>query len=286
MIKTAICAIIKDEHRFLKEWIDWHLNLGFDAIHLFEDKGSESHEEIVKDYSNVFLRRYETDDEVRNLLQWQGNSHRQHVLYEWFGDAYQQTYDWVAFIDLDEFVVFHNGYTLEKLCEEFEQYSAVLLNWRMMGASGHIQRPTCGVMEAYTEVTGFLKQDYGYCYKSLCNLKKWKRLNHLHLANDAVNTNHGTDVNEISWNKVSLDHFFTKSWEDWCDRIFNRGGTLNGHRTLDLFFRANQSMAHLERELINDVAHMIPKGTYWLDSSRTLIAGGNVKKIMSLNRTL
>lgn len=80
-MKTAICAIIKDEHLYLKEWIDYHLSIGFDSIYLFEDKDSKSHEDIVEGYCNVSLRRYETDEEVRELLKQQGNSHRQLVLY-------------------------------------------------------------------------------------------------------------------------------------------------------------------------------------------------------------
>jgi FkbM family methyltransferase len=204
------------------------------------------------------------------------------VLYNWFGDTYQTNYDWVAFIDLDEFMVFGDGYDLNRICSEFEPYPAVLINWRMIGASGHITRPK-NVIDSYTEVVNFLPQDYGWCYKSFCNLNKWKGMLHLHKANGAVNTNHGLDVNDISWEKVALNHYFTKSWEDWCDRIFNRGGTLNGHRTLDLFFDCNPSMKHLKDGLISEVAHMKPKGTYWLDKNRTLIAGGNVKKIMQLN---
>jgi FkbM family methyltransferase len=114
-------------------------------------------------------------------------------------------------------------------------------------------------------------------------MEKWNKMEHLHLACGAVNTNHNYDTCEIVWDKVSLDHYFSKSWEDWCDRIFNRGGTLNGHRTLDLFFDINKSMQHLKKDLMNSVSDRIPVGTYWLDKNRTLIAGGNVKKIMQLN---
>ena len=154
----AICAIIKNEHRFLEEWVEWHLNIGFDAIHLFEDKGSKSHKEICKKYSNVYLRGYEEDEEVQKMLSYEG-SYRQFVLYNWFGDTYKDKYEWVAFIDLDEFFVFSNGYTLDILCEEFSEYSAVTINWKMIGASGNINRPNIGVMQAYTEVVDFLKQD-------------------------------------------------------------------------------------------------------------------------------
>lgn len=282
-MKTAICAIIKDEHLFLEEWIEWHLGLGFDAIHLFEDKGSKSHEDICDKYGNVYLRRYEEDDEVQKLISYEG-SYRQSVLYNWFGDTYKDKFDWVAFIDLDEFFVFGNGYTLDILCEEFSEYSAVTINWKMIGASGNINRPNMGVMQAYTEVVDFLKQDYGWCYKSFCNMKKWKGMKHLHLAYGAVNTNHSQNTYEILWDKVSLNHYFSKSWEDWCDRIFKRGGTLNGHRTLELFFDVNPSMEYLREELVSKVTHRIPKGTYWLDKKRGIIAGGNVSKINELNK--
>lgn len=283
IMKTAICAIIKNEHRFLQEWLDWHLGLGFDAIHLFEDKGSDSHEEITSQYNNVYLRRYADDEEVQELLAWQGSSSRQTVLYDYFARANKGEYDWVGFFDLDEFVTFADGYDLNKLCAEFEPYPAVLLNWRMMGASGHIQRPACDVVEAYTEEVGFLHQDKGWEHKSIVNLKRYKGMANLHRAVGAVDTHHETDFKRLHYDKAWLNHYFTKSWEDWCDRIFIRGGTLNGHRTLAQFFEANPSMEHLRDELIASVADKIPNGTYWLDKKRGLIAGGNVPKIMALN---
>lgn len=283
-MKTAICAIIKDEHRFLEEWIEWHLGLGFDAIHLFEDKGSKSHEEICAKYSNVYLRRYEDDEEVRELLAWQGNSNRQKTLYEWFADNWATVYNWVAFIDLDEFFFFADGYDLGRLCHEFESYPAVLLNWKMIGASGHINRPKCGVMEAYTEVGEFLTQDRLWEHKSFVNLHRYKGMATLHRAVDAVNTHYESDFKRIYYDKAWLNHYFTKSWEDWLERIFVRGGTMHAHRTLGQFFDTNKSMEHLRDELIASVADRIPNGTYWLDRKRGIIAGGNVKKIMSLNK--
>jgi len=283
-MKKTICAIIKNEQAFLKEWIEWHLSLGFDTIHLYEDKGSESHEEIVAEYNNVFLRRYETDEEIKALLEAQGSAARQTVLYNWFGTTHKEDYDWVAFIDIDEFIVFNNGYTLDSFCKEFEPYSAVLMNWRMMGANGHISKPEVSVTEAYTMESPSLPQDYGYNYKSLCNLKKWKGLIHNHLAEGCVNTNHKEDIHEIQYDKVALNHYFTKSWEDWCDRIFKRGGTQNGHRTLAQFFEVNPDMEHLRIELIRSVADLVPVGTYWLDKENRIIAGGNVRKVMALNQ--
>lgn len=284
-MKTAICAIIKDEHRFLEEWIEWHLGLGFDAIHLFEDKGSKSHEEICEKYSNVYLRRYEDDEQVQELLAWQGNSGRQKKLYEWFMENYKDKYDWVAFIDLDEFITFADGYKLDMLLEEFKPYPAVLLNWKIMGASGHINRPNCGVVEAYTEVGCFSSQDLKWGYKSIVNTSRYKGLVDLHYAEGSVNTHHGTNQYDYYYDKAWLNHYFTKSWEDWCDRIFVRGGTQNGHRTLMEFFEVNPSLEYLKEELLLNISNKIPKGTHYLDKKNHIISGGNIDKIMRLNGT-
>lgn len=283
-MKTAICAIIKDEHLFLKEWIDWHLSLGFDAIHLFEDKGSDSHEEITKDYDKVILHSFAKDTEVQEVLKANGSSARQLVLYNWFGDTYKEQYNWIAFIDLDEFIMFNDNYSLDKLCEEFEPYSTVLLNWRIMGASGHIKRPTRGVMEAYTKEEPPMLMERNYMYKSFCNMKRWLGFSaYLHLADGYVNTNHRQDTHEWCYDKAWINHYFTKSWEDWCSRIFSRGDTQNGHRLLCDFFDANPSMREYEEILVNSVIQQIPNGTHKVKRGSKLIAGGNVSAIEALN---
>lgn len=280
-MKTAICAIIKDEHRFLEEWIEWHLGLGFDAIHLFEDKGSKSHEEICEKYSNVYLRRYEDDEELQEIIAPKFGNKKQCRLYQWFCGRSQA--DWVAFIDIDEFMMFEEGWNLHRFCEEFSDYPAVHLYWKMKGASGHIERPSCGVVDAYTEDAPFIKQDDGWNMKSLVNIRKGLGMRTVHHANGAVRTD-GTDgEGRPIYDKAWLNHYFTKSWEDWCDRIYKRGDVYRGHRTLAQFFECNPSMEHLRDELIASVANRIPNGTYWLDRKRGLIAGGNVKKIKALN---
>lgn len=281
-MKNSICAIIKDEHLFLKEWIDWHLGLGFDAIHLFEDKGSKSHEEICEKYSNVYLRRYENDNEIRQILSNQGNSGRQKDLYSWFAINYRSIYDWVAFIDIDEFLFFNEDYSLERLCNEYGDCPAILLYWKMMGASGKIKKQD-NVIESYTEEAVIPRNELNWAHKVLCNLRLWPGMDSLHRTREYVNTNRKKDLLDFCYDKAWINHYFTKSWEDWCDRIFHKGGTQKAHRLLSDFFVINPSMRKYEKDLINSVSHLIPNGTYKLNR-KGLIAGGNVSKIMNLNR--
>lgn len=278
-MKTAICAIIKDEHLFLKEWIDWHLSLGFDAIHLFEDEGSKSHEQICEKYSNVYLRRYEDDKELREIIAPEFGNSKQKKLYEWFYN--HSSDDWVAFIDIDEFIIFEDEWNLYRFCKEFDDYPAVYLYWQIKGASGHIKRPSCGVVEAYTEDTGYIEEDTWYM-KSFVNINKGLGIRSVHHANGAIRTDY-TEGDAPVYKKAWLNHYFTKSWEDWCERIYRRGDLYRGNRTLAQFFEVNPSMEYLRKELIASVSEMIPNGTYWLDKKNKIIAGGNISKINKLN---
>lgn len=279
----TICAIIKDEHNFLREWIDWHLTLGFDSIHLFEDKGSKSHEDLVKQYDNVFLRRYEDDEEIQTLLQGDNFHNRQYLIYSWFCET--TDVDWVAFIDIDEFIIFEEGWNLEKLCTHFQDYPALYLFWKMKGASGHVHKPKCGVMEAYTIDSPFISSDIGWNCKSFVNINKREGLRTIHHANGAVRTD-GTEGEEPIYEKVWINHYFTKSWDDWCDRIYNRGDVACNNRTLHQFFECNPDMEPLKDKLIDSVSERIPFGTYWLDKNKGLIAGGNTKTIEQLNKRI
>ena len=52
-MENCILTIIKNEHPYLDEFIRYHLDLGIAHIFVFEDIGSESHEEITRKYGKI-----------------------------------------------------------------------------------------------------------------------------------------------------------------------------------------------------------------------------------------
>jgi hypothetical protein len=61
---------------------------------------------------------------------------------------------WLAFIDLDEFIVLHDtAYTqnIGGFMHQYEQYGALAVNWVLLGSSGHKQRPAGGSLINYTK---------------------------------------------------------------------------------------------------------------------------------------
>lgn len=285
-MKTAICTCIKDEHPYLKEWIDWHLDRGFSHIYLYEDNGSKPHDEIVRLFpESVTLLPI---DLVRN--EPVTVERRQMQMYVYSMRTLSDKYDWIAFIDADEYVDFEEGWNLERLLKEHDAFPAVMLSWMLYSANGRIAKPDGGVIESYPKAD--VDVDYKniwfgahWCLKSIVNTKNYKGFKNIHWAKDAVNMNGNSTPEYKVFRKAWIRHYYTKSWDEWVWRIMERGDLCNGNRKLAQFFNTNPDMLPMKEKLIRSVAHRIPHGNkcYILDEKYKIIAGGNIHKINELN---
>ena len=152
--KIAICVPIKDETEYLKEWLDWHFDLGITDIYLYEDDNSVSHLDIINQYNNahfdkisrVFFEEYPSDFQFTKRGAW-----KQSYLYHYFYNKYRDKYDWIMFIDIDEFLILKKP--LQEILNEFKNNPAIKFKWRIMTANGHIKKPAGNVMDNYTEIS-------------------------------------------------------------------------------------------------------------------------------------
>ena len=48
-MKTAICAIAKHENVYINDWVNYHLNLGFDHIYIYDDNSSSGIRETLNE---------------------------------------------------------------------------------------------------------------------------------------------------------------------------------------------------------------------------------------------
>lgn len=283
--KYAICAIIKDEQRYIEEWLDYHLALGFDNITLYQDFDSTPHDDIVKKYDKVNLIPLKGNKlgivdkhNTRNQL-----AAYRHFLFE---TKKNHNYDWVLFTDIDEYLMFEDGYDLDKLTDEYEDYTGILLCWKLYNANGHIKRPKGKIMENYTRTIKYkLNNDYQWNIKSFANINKCDDFIHIHAIKDAVHTNLEKNVHApMNYEKAWINHYFTKSFEDHCERMFKRGNMSNNFRSFDDFFDLNPDLKHKEMELLNSIRHIHCYSTAYLSIKHKLISGGNLRTIEELNR--
>lgn len=248
-MKTCICVIIKNEEEYLDEWISHHLQLGIDEIFLYEDYGSRSHLDIVKPYGDrVHLNSidiiFNSLDPNKNVINT--GERNQIQLFNYFPQMYKEVFDWILFNDLDEFLILKQP--LHDLLKEYDDKPGILLKWRWYGASEHINKPTGKVMDNYTKYATSTF-DYHWAYKSFINCKKFQKWEkHLHKAEGAV-----FPLNDIGRHKAWINHYFTKSWEEWKSKILERGDNFPGNRKIEHFFHLNRDMLPLKKQLMSEV---------------------------------
>ena len=292
MYKTSsvICSIVKDERLYIREWVDYHLALGFDKIYIYEDYGSVSHADLVQDLIDqgrvelVALGDGKIPVTKRSIRQGQMT---QYQLYKWFLNQCKNgniKADWVGFFDVDEFVTFDDGYNLPKLENEFDSYGGVLLCWVTYGANGHVSRPEGKVIENYTQhmPLSFQFDHAMWCVKSLVNIKNCPSMKTIHAFDNCISTDFIRQLShrESAYQKCHIRHFYTKSWEDYCFRMQRRGNMGNNMRCYDLFFKCSPEFADKEKEMIDYLRHnTITTGTMWISHKHRVISGGNVRKL-------
>lgn len=244
-MKTCICTIIKDENLYLDEWISHHLNLGIDEIFLYEDEGSISHSVITEPYGDkVHLYSINEIKNVKNK-QYKG-SRNQEKLFDYFPHTYKDDFDWILFNDVDEFLILKQP--LHKLLEEYKDETAILLRWKWYGASGYINKPIGKVMDNYIKPTT-TTFDWGWNFKSFINCKNFKKWEKpIHKVEGAV-----FPLTDWGGHKAWLNHYFTKSWEEWKTKILERGDNFPGNRKIEHFFQLNRDLIHLKNDLLLDL---------------------------------
>ena len=160
----ALCCIAKDEDVYLKEWISYHLLLGFEHIFLYDDMSRVPVAELLQGWASpqhVTILRRDTP-----LKQQEAYDH----CLENFG----KHFSWIAFLDVDEFLRLGSAAgdpcaqqeepqaalpgteagDIRCFLSEFEPYAALGVNWRMFGWNGHEKRPLGLVLASYTQCLG------------------------------------------------------------------------------------------------------------------------------------
>ena len=117
---SAVILLIKDENRYLKEWLDWHLNLGFEHVYIY-DNGEKDHVQEIVD-----LYAMEVQQKI-TVIDWTGHhTHIQQDAYNHFLSNHKKDVRWGLFIDSDEFLRFTDGETTDvnAFLRSYEDYTA------------------------------------------------------------------------------------------------------------------------------------------------------------------
>ncbi len=135
----SVCAIAKNEGPYFKEWIEWHLKHGVDKFYIYDNESADDTKSILMPYikSGIVDYRY-----------WPGHR-RQLAAYDDCLENNRFASRWIAFIDLDEFIVPIKDASIPKFLRIFEAFAAVEINWLIFGSSGRKTKTPGTVMERF-----------------------------------------------------------------------------------------------------------------------------------------
>lgn len=180
-MRYLLCALIKDEHKHLPEWIEHHKKIGFDIL-LIEDHYSISHYDLAREYNVSFAHieelgvKFEVD--------------RKKQAFNWV--LQNVDFDWCMFLDLDNYF---RG-TLDNIPDA----DVVRIPVRNYGANGHIKSPSLPMDEAYNANPISYDLHFKYIFKK--TQEEYKEYG-LWIEGDFPTLD------------AHVDHYVTMSWEDF-----------------------------------------------------------------------
>jgi Glycosyltransferase family 92 len=138
-INLAICAILRDEARYLAEWVCFHRIQGVEQFYLYDNRSTDDWRSVLEPEITAGTV------DVRHWPFMPGQA----AAYEDCLRRHRNDSRWIAFIDVDEFLFSPTGRPLPDILRGFDMHPGVVVNWRIYGTNGWEQSPPGLVTENY-----------------------------------------------------------------------------------------------------------------------------------------
>jgi len=218
---------VKNEARYIPEWIEFHLMQGYDHFILYDNGSTDNVFEIAKPYTDAGLlefRFYPAGLEgAKNF--W---------LAEQCCKEQRGKSKWIDFRSLDERVFCPTGRWVTEFLKDYEQFGGVAVAWEEFGFNGHKTRPEGLLIENYTQTCkdlghhiktivqpefalGFAGNPHNFVYEQgrYTVTENLTRVDGAHIMTD------------YSYQKIKAHHYNTLSEEEF-NRKMNKGGLDHG----------------------------------------------------------
>jgi len=245
-----MCCIVKDENDYIEEWIRYHLAIGIEHFFIY-DNGSKT--DIKTTLKELGLLKY------ASVTNFPGRN--QHVkAYNHCLKNYGKTSQWIAFIDVDEFIVPKNAdsYSLPSLLRQYENFAGLGVNWLIFGSGGLLKKPVSQlktfVLRSEPDflpnkhIKSIVQPQYvesalkSHCFRYLKEMF-------------CVNENFEPILDSFSENsveKIQLNHYYCRSREEFKEKI-SRGisDTKRERKWEEFHYHDSQSNKIRDETIIN-----------------------------------
>jgi hypothetical protein len=204
--RLAILSILRDESPYLEEWMRWHAAVGVERFYLYINEGSD----VTETMEIAGRMAYELDVGVSTDL-WHGEQQQYLAYADGLKQATAHGVEWLAVIDLDEFLQPAVGTTV--LTHLPDDATCVEARWAMYGTShkdyADLTQPVVG------RFTFRMSEPHPLC-KSIVRPEAFRGFvesHHFKVEGKTV---------EAKFDALRINHYWTKSREE-CAARFKRG---------------------------------------------------------------
>ncbi|GGF56478.1 Glycosyl transferase family 2 [Mameliella alba] len=128
---NVVVACMKNEGPYILEWIAYHRAVGFDNFLIYTNDCSDGTVEILQRLDALGIVHH------RDNNTWSGKSPQQHALDAALDEEVIRQADWIAHIDVDEFVNIRCGNgTLSDVFQRVPDATNIAMTWRLFGHNG------------------------------------------------------------------------------------------------------------------------------------------------------
>lgn len=212
----AICVIAKNEGAYFKEWLDWHISQGVEKFYVYDNESSDSTKEILNPYIENGLVEYI----------WFPGYRKQLAAYDDCLARHRFDTRWLAFIDMDEFIVPLKDKNLIEFLKRFEDSPLVEINWLIYGSGGAMKHELGTQMERF-QYHSAPSHPLNHHVKSIVNPRRVYGMIGCHEAaridGKGVDS-HGEPIKQ-SWKDrlpqhdvIRINHYAVRSYEEFVEK--------------------------------------------------------------------
>lgn len=296
--RVAIVAIARLENDYINEWIGHHLGIGVNHIYVYDNSSSE--EEKLR------YRIYDEYSDRVSVIPAYDKQQYQMPAYKEAYNTYGDLYDYMIYIDIDEFIMLQQDETIndfvQRLPDDCECYR---MNWEIYGDSGIVNRDTSSsvvkdfkkpaktkrnsttksIIKGRLNNIDFISVHYAVrnVNGEYSNLKTYYG-NMIDITSELPIKSKSLNIHKIDYTYIKLNHYITKSiCEFICQKMRRPDAAWNYERNIDKdFFHYNDYTQ--EKINVYKKSSNVMKYYYWSPKSNMYHNAGDYFNKILINK--
>ncbi len=214
-LTAAICAVALDEEKYIDEWVDYNLAIGFQGLYIYDNSQNNALKEWKGQRKDNRIKVFHHPSQKAPQFSAYNDCARK---------AMKDGFYWAAFFDIDEYLVLKKNKYVAGFLKKYCVNGSVGINWKVFGTGNHSLYQPIPVLKQFQYYTP--NSTINRHIKSIVRLRDFNRTKHPHFmilkkGFNNKNTNgqiiKGPYMDPV-YDVAVLHHYRTKSKEEYIQK--------------------------------------------------------------------